>query len=62
MSILRKDSLNASEGINFDPECDSEAKVNFASEAKVKFAYNHNSDIDAWVHELHQQADELFNY
>ena len=51
MSALHKDSFQASEGVDFDLEC----------EAKVKFAYNHNIDIDAWVNEQHEQANHFFD-
>ena len=27
----------------------------------MRFAYNHNVDIGAWVDEQHEQADHLFN-
>ena len=51
MSALHKDSFYASEGVDFDLEC----------EAKAKFAYNHNIDIEAWVNEQHQQANDFFD-
>ena len=51
MSALHKDSFHASEGVDFDLAC----------EAKVKFAYNHNVDIDAWVNEQHEQAIDFYD-
>ena len=50
MSALHKDSFHASEGVDFDLEC----------EPKVKFAYNHNIDIDAWVNKQHEQANDFY--
>lgn len=50
MPVLQEDSMHASEGVEFDLDC----------EAKVKFAYNHNIDIDAWLDEQHEQADDFF--
>ena len=50
MPVLHEDSMHASEGGEFDLEC----------EAKVKFAYNHNIAIDAWLDEQHEQPDGFF--
>ena len=52
MSALHKDSFQASEGCYLDVEC----------EAKVKFAYNHNLDIDSWVNGHHEQINHFFDY
>lgn len=51
MSALHKDSFHASEGVDFDLEC----------EAKVKFAYNHNVDIDTWVKKEQEANDFVEN-
>lgn len=48
--VLLMDSMHASEGVEFDLEC----------AAKLKFAYNHNIDIDAWLDEQHEQPDDFF--
>ena len=45
-----RDSFDASDGAEFDLECSE----------KVKFAYNGNVDIEAWVDEQHQQANDFY--